>query len=310
MRIFIKQWLMTVVLSVTGMICFGQNIKMGDNLGNHKATDSLRMQGKPIDSASAIGVGIYAPNSKALLDLTSPAGAGNGKGLLLPRITDTTGIANPVPAGMMIYSASDGKVYYHDQVRWVQNLASSFVKKTSNTYVLTQNTGGSSTSAGTYLGLASASTISNSATYNRNGYYGLSELQIQVAAGQVCTFEYYLPVTTVGLINPSYPVTGTTAVEGNVGFQGVSSADVFSACVYEPTGGGINAVITGTILNNILPMQGQMDGTPGYIAYFIKVSGVFKPVANATLTLAVANDYPGDWPIAYLAGATVTYILN
>lgn len=59
-----------------------------------------------------VGIGTSTPNSNAILDISS-----SNKGLLLPRITDTPGIATPA-AGMMIYNQNSRSPNYYDGTRW------------------------------------------------------------------------------------------------------------------------------------------------------------------------------------------------
>lgn len=62
--------------------------------------------------AQNVGIGTSTPNSNAILELASP-----NKGLLLPRITDTPGIASPA-AGMMIYNQNSRSPNFYDGTRW------------------------------------------------------------------------------------------------------------------------------------------------------------------------------------------------
>lgn len=64
-------------------------------------------------SAQSIGIGTSTPNPKAILDVES-----TNQGILLPRLTDTSAVSAPVPAGLTIYSISDKKIYFYDGTKW------------------------------------------------------------------------------------------------------------------------------------------------------------------------------------------------
>ena len=68
-------------------------------------------------AAQNIGIGTAAPHASALLEINS-----TNKGLLLPRVADTSSINNPAK-GLIIYSNSSNTLWYHDGVRWQQNSA-------------------------------------------------------------------------------------------------------------------------------------------------------------------------------------------
>ena len=67
-----------------------------------------------------VGIGTNTPNSNAVLELSSTS-----KGLLLPRVTDTTAITGTVPAGLVIYSNNDNKIYCFQNNKWVGIAAAS-----------------------------------------------------------------------------------------------------------------------------------------------------------------------------------------
>ncbi|WP_037360213.1 hypothetical protein, partial [Asinibacterium sp. OR53] len=78
----------------------------GDNLGNHTATDTLRMRGFNILQAGGITIGTYAfLNNSVALQIEA-----TDKALLLSRVSDTSAIANRVD-GMLIYSNADHQFY-------------------------------------------------------------------------------------------------------------------------------------------------------------------------------------------------------
>ncbi|MHC1776079.1 MAG: type VI secretion system tube protein Hcp [Lentimicrobium sp.] len=66
-----------------------------------------------VQAASAqVGIGTMNPSSNSILDLTSP-----DKGLLLPRVNDTSSVSNP-SAGLMIYDINTQSPAFHNGTRW------------------------------------------------------------------------------------------------------------------------------------------------------------------------------------------------
>jgi type VI protein secretion system component Hcp len=59
-----------------------------------------------------VGIGTTNPSSNSILDLTSP-----NKGLLLPRVNDTSSVSNP-SAGLMIYDINSKSPVFHNGTRW------------------------------------------------------------------------------------------------------------------------------------------------------------------------------------------------
>lgn len=62
--------------------------------------------------AQNVGIGTINPNSSAILDVAS-----SNKGLLLPRIADTSNVSTPA-AGLVIYNQADRAPNYFDGNRW------------------------------------------------------------------------------------------------------------------------------------------------------------------------------------------------
>jgi hypothetical protein len=73
--------------------------------------------------AQSIGIGTTTPDSSAMLDISS-----NNKGLLLPRIKDTSSIKSPAK-GLLIYSNNDNTLLYYDGSQW-QNVAPDVINTT------------------------------------------------------------------------------------------------------------------------------------------------------------------------------------
>lgn len=88
----------------------------GDNLGSHRASDTLRMGGNRIVNADGIAIGTARIlNNSIALQID-----GLTKSLLIPRVTDTLAIpeVNAVN-GMLVYSLADNKFYFRQKDVWV-----------------------------------------------------------------------------------------------------------------------------------------------------------------------------------------------
>jgi type VI protein secretion system component Hcp len=59
-----------------------------------------------------VGIGTTSPNASSILDLSSP-----DKGLLLPRVNDTTAVSNP-SAGLMVYDLNAHSPAFHNGSKW------------------------------------------------------------------------------------------------------------------------------------------------------------------------------------------------
>lgn len=113
--------LLLLLLSLCNLNIVAQQ-RMGDGLGNHKASQDLNMNSKNIVNAQGlvIGVATYSNNSVALqVD-------GADKAILFPRITSLSSIAEPLN-GMMVYNMADQKFYVRQANVWINfvNQASS-----------------------------------------------------------------------------------------------------------------------------------------------------------------------------------------
>ena len=90
--------------------------------------------------AQAVGIGTSTPSAGAALDVTS-----TNKGLLLPRLSDTTAVASPT-AGLMIYNNNTKLPAFHNGTAW-QSLASMANTNTLATDSLTYSITGPATPA-------------------------------------------------------------------------------------------------------------------------------------------------------------------
>ncbi len=102
-------------------------------------------------TGSGVGMGIRNPNTSAVLELASP-----NKGLLLPRINDTTAIASPT-AGLLVYDRASNSPNFYDGARWqsMNNATSSTnVTPDSITYRITAPNGVFLTAGTSYKALS------------------------------------------------------------------------------------------------------------------------------------------------------------
>ncbi|HEV7781282.1 MAG TPA: hypothetical protein VGO58_08440 [Chitinophagaceae bacterium] len=87
-----------------------------------------------IFSPAQVGIGTNSPSPNAILDMTS-----TDRGMMLPRINDTTNVLNP-SAGLMIYNIAAARPAYHDGNRWntfLDNSTSLAAAGDSITYTIT-----------------------------------------------------------------------------------------------------------------------------------------------------------------------------
>lgn len=88
-------------------------------------------------NAQNVGIGTTTPSTNAILDVAS-----SSKGIMLPRLTDTSVITTPT-AGLLIYNRNTNSPNYYDGTRW-QNFTPSAntVAQDSITYTISNSSGG------------------------------------------------------------------------------------------------------------------------------------------------------------------------
>ncbi len=91
-------------------------------------------------TSQGVGIGTTTPSANAALDVSS-----TNKGLMLPRVNDTTLVTNP-SAGLLIYNRKTNTPAYHDGSKW-QSVFTAMATD-SITYTVSGTTGG--IVAGTY----------------------------------------------------------------------------------------------------------------------------------------------------------------
>jgi hypothetical protein len=87
--------------------------------------------------AQNVGIGTTTPNNSAIVDISSTT-----KGLLLPRLADTTNVTSPV-GGLVIYNQNTQSPNYYDGGKWndVADARNNFVPLQGNiTYTITGTT--------------------------------------------------------------------------------------------------------------------------------------------------------------------------
>ncbi len=106
-----------------------------------------------------VGIGTNSPSTNAVLDVSS-----TNKGILLPRVNDTTLVSNP-SAGLMIYNKATRSPAFHDGTAW-NTIATRTAATTANTDSLTYTITGATGSFvnGTYKLINLSHGIANSGT--------------------------------------------------------------------------------------------------------------------------------------------------
>lgn len=107
-----------------------------------------------------VGIGTTTPSTNSALDVTSP-----DKGIMLPRLADTTSVSNP-SAGLMIYDIEAAAPAFHDGVKWNSVAAISAMTSTNDsiTYTIASPARMLGFVAGTYPVRSFSNGASNSGT--------------------------------------------------------------------------------------------------------------------------------------------------
>ncbi|WP_293788395.1 tail fiber domain-containing protein [uncultured Pedobacter sp.] len=112
-----------LLLVATSM--YGQQ-RMGDNLGNHKATNNLDMNGKNLNRVQVVNAENVVIGTASAVNNASISLQVNGqKAILIPRVTNLLDATNPaIPAanlleGMMVYDLTTHKFYIRDNNSWI-----------------------------------------------------------------------------------------------------------------------------------------------------------------------------------------------
>ncbi len=110
--IFMKTLIVTILM-VTMVNLSHAQVKIGDNLGTHKADKDLNMNVKKILNVDGIAIGSATlGNASVSLEL-----AGNDKAVLFNRVATLAAVATPVD-GMAVYNNQDNKFYVRQNGAW------------------------------------------------------------------------------------------------------------------------------------------------------------------------------------------------
>jgi hypothetical protein len=108
-----------------------------------------------------VSIGTPTPSANAVLDLTSTS-----KGLLLPRVDDTTNVPNPT-AGLMVFNKNTNTTAVHNGVRWgslITNLTASAVAAGDSITYSISGPGTSDFTSGEFPVISMSNAVSNSGT--------------------------------------------------------------------------------------------------------------------------------------------------
>ena len=110
----VKLLMAILILFAMGTNYVSAQIKIGDNLGNHKAIKDLDMNTNKIVNASGAVIGAATfTNASVALEL-----AGTDKAILINRVATLAAILLPVD-GMVVFQNSDSKMYVRQGGAWV-----------------------------------------------------------------------------------------------------------------------------------------------------------------------------------------------
>jgi len=124
-------------------------------------------------ASAQVGIGTLNPSSNSILDLTSP-----NKGLLLPRVTDTSSVSNP-SAGLMIYDINTKTPVFHNGARWNSLLSASPLSGTNGDSITYSFFGPGSFGPGIYHVTAMSLGGSNTLTPNNVNIQDMSFIKTQ-----------------------------------------------------------------------------------------------------------------------------------
>ncbi|MBE0640198.1 MAG: type VI secretion system tube protein Hcp [Bacteroidales bacterium] len=120
-----------------------------------------------------VGIGTTNPSPNSVLDLTSP-----DKGLMLPRVNDTSAVSNP-SAGLMIYDLNAQSPAFHNGASWNALAGSSVVSGTTTESITYTFFGPNSFGQGTYDLIAMSYGGSNFGNINNANIQDVSISKLQ-----------------------------------------------------------------------------------------------------------------------------------
>lgn len=160
-----------------------------------------------------VGIGTVTPNANSILDLNS-----SNKGLLLPRVTDTTVVNNP-SEGLFLYNINTKAPSYHDGQKWNAIAAAMNMNGSGNdslTYRFSGSGGmGFSSTALRLDNIAVAGSADNGSYYfsaNLTKYYDINTV--------ICQRKMF-ENTTIGTLEVIYYKQGSATAYKSVKFGSV-----------------------------------------------------------------------------------------
>lgn len=255
---------------VTALVIAGSNLAkaqtFGDNLGNHKATKDLQMQGKKILNAEGIAIGTATlANGSVALQID-----GSDKAILIPRVADNAAIVGPLE-GMIIYNTTAKKFFLYQKDAWV-TFALPLAVSTDGIDLQANENGYSLTPAGEEIILrltpatkmlpgivtATAQEFGGNKTFGGNVIIdGANTLTVGTGA---TTLGGTLDVTDATKLASTLEVTGETTLKGNTSVTGASTLTVGTGAT---TLGGTLGVAGATTLNGNTEVTGANTLTVG-----------------------------------------------
>lgn len=124
-------------------------------------------------SYAQVGIGTTNPSPNSVLDLTSP-----DKGLMLPRVNDTSSVSNP-SAGLMIYDLNAKSPAFHNGANWNALAGASVTSGTTTESITYTFFGPNSFGQGTFDLIAMSYGGSNFGTINNANIQDVSISKLQ-----------------------------------------------------------------------------------------------------------------------------------
>ncbi|WP_221406354.1 beta strand repeat-containing protein, partial [Daejeonella rubra] len=335
--VFLPGILVLALNSVQGQT---RQIRLGDNMGDHTASQDLDMNSKKLLNAEGIAIGTATIGNQSIALQVD----GANKAILIPRITSLAAIVTP-ENGMLVYNAGDNKFYVRQNGAWVTFASSSgsvisVNDKFGSIIISGDGTTVSVNNSGTNIVL---SANNNSAIWNADRLQGNVISATSPVAGQVLSWNgtSWVPAnvtaTTAGTVTtaaqPAITSVGTLsgltvtapiagAITGNaatatklaapkningVAFDGSSDITISAAADA--------ATLTGTTLNPAIVNSSLTSvGTLGNLTVTNPIAGSITGNAATATTAASATTagtvttaaQPAITSVGTLSGLTVT----
>jgi hypothetical protein len=180
---------------------------------------------KQVYAQQSVGIGTTTPNSSAILEINS-----SSKGVLLPRLADTTAIASPVK-GLVIYNNANNKLWYYDGGRWQPTVSpdSIWYKVNDSTANTTKKYIGINADPGLIESQATLQVNGSLLVYGKSGYSNTAP-----TAGQIYTMNNTGVTQTVSntdsvfrIYDPGGTGNYSNTMQGNIRVNGISGVQGF-----------------------------------------------------------------------------------